>query len=109
MKQTELVYLAISNKNSTLTLAKWKKVINESIQEQETNNGTLSSSTDEKSLSSSSEGFTQEDSKLIEEKLSGIVAAEEVKRIINTLNGFRNVTTSAESNAAMVTSTGSRN
>lgn len=89
------MYLAISNKNSTLTLAEWKRVINESIEEQKTN---------ETTSSSSEKGFTEEDSKLIEEKLSGIVTSEEAKRITTILNRFRNDATSAESNAAMVNS-----
>lgn len=91
--QTELMYLAISNKDSTLTLAEWKRVINESIEEQTSN---------ETTSSSSEEGFTI--TKLIEEKLSGIVTSEEAKRITATLNGLRNHASSAESNAAMVNS-----
>lgn len=84
-----------------MTLAEWKKVINDSIEEQKTN-GTSSSSSKEKSSSSSSEGFTEEESKLLEEKLSGIVTPVEAKRIITILNGFRNDATSAEKNATMV-------
>lgn len=92
------MYLGISNKNSTLTLVEWKKVINESIEEPKSN-GTSSSSSEE---GSSEDILTEEGSKLLEQKLSGIVASEEAKRIMNTLNGFRNDATSAETNAAMV-------